>query len=409
MKTHLDKKVFAEALALLERVVPSKSHNPLLTYLSLALETSPAASLGDEPQKAPRLVLAGTNEEVSLRLFIGLNAFASQGEHQEASPVHVLVPAAPLAQVVRSLPGDEVLLEVGKEGLGLASGAFQTRLALADPEGFPELFVPEARLHLKALDLLKALVHVRYAASNEEYRGIFRGIQLEFGQSLRAVATDGYRLALYDLEGGLAWATSLGEPQAAPIRLVVPARAVDEMVRLLKAAGPEDEVALGFSVASSPGGSQGGTISLALAPAGKPWRAEMTVQLMEGSFPDYERVIPKEWALEVEVEAEVLKESLRRVGALASRENHRLDLLFEDGRLTLNAEGDYGKGREEVPLRTKGVAMSLSFNARYLLDALGPVEGVALLRFSGAQAPAAVSAKGDQEGGYLAVVVPLRV
>ena len=60
-------------------------------------------------------------------------------------------------------------------------------------------------------------------------------------------------------------------------------------------------------------------------------------------------------------------------------------------------------------MRTKGVAMSLSFNARYLLDALGPVEGVALLRFSGAQAPAAVSAKGDQEGGYLAVVVPLRV
>ncbi|KIX84432.1 DNA polymerase III subunit beta [Thermus filiformis] len=394
MKIQLDKKTLAEALALLERVIPSRSSNPLLTYLSLALP----AAIPDG--KGGALVLTGTNGEVDLRLFV-----LPSGREPVLGSGHVLIPAAPLAQVVRNLPGEEVLLEVEGE-LSLASASFQTRFAVADPEGFPEPLFPEPRLRLKAQDLLRALTHVRYAASNEEYRAIFRGIQLEFSEGgLRAVASDGYRLAVYDLKGAPVLERSA--------KLVVPARSVDEVVRVLKAVaspGDSDEVDLGFAE---------GTLGLSLAPKERPLGVRMAVRLMEGEFPDYERVIPKEYVLEAEVEADTLRESLKRVSVLADRQNHRVDLFFEsasplgearEGRLTLSAEGDYGKGREELPVRASGVAMTVSFNARYLLDALGPLEGPVRLRLSGAQTPAVVSGGGEGEpDGYLAVVVPLRV
>lgn len=411
MKTQLNRKTLAESLALLERIIPSRSANPLLTYLSLALTDA-------------SLVLTGTSGEVDLRLHLPIRLGRELG-----SGLHVLVPALPLAQVVRSLPGSASVLEVelGRVELSLAAASFQTRFSVAEPEGFPEPVFPEPMLALKAQDLLQALTHVRYAASNEEYRAVFRGIQLEFSErGLRAVASDGYRLALYDLE----LPTLEGElPQR---RLVVPARSVDEMVRVLKAAGggseasrgEPQEVGLGFtdgvlglSLNPLPLGSTTQAASSEVASRTEhledlegPLAVQMAVRLMEGEFPYYERVIPKEFLLEAEAEAEALKESLKRVSVLADRQNHRVDLFFEENQLTLRAEGDYGKGQEELPVRLSGPPITVSFNARYLLDALGPTEGTVRLGLSGTQTPAVIQeGGGGAQSGYLAVVVPLRV
>ena len=421
MKTQLNRKTLAESLALLERIIPSRSANPLLTYLSLVLTDA-------------SLVLTGTSGEVDLRLHLPIRLGRELG-----SGLHVLVPALPLAQVVRSLPGSASVLEVelGRVELSLAAATrclaqgakatFQTRFSVAEPEGFPEPVFPEPMLALKAQDLLQALTHVRYAASNEEYRAVFRGIQLEFSErGLRAVASDGYRLALYDLE-----LPNL-EGELPQCRLVVPARSVDEMVRVLKAAGggseasrgEPQEVGLGFtdgvlglSLNPLPLGSTTQAASSEVASRTEhledlegPLAVQMAVRLMEGEFPDYERVIPKEFVLEAEAEAEALKESLKRVSVLADRQNHRVDLFFEENQLTLRAEGDYGKGQEELPVRLSGPPMTVSFNARYLLDALGPTEGTVRLGLSGTQTPAVIQEGGEgAQSGYLAVVVPLRV
>lgn len=382
MKTKLNRKTLAEALALLERIIPSRSVNPLLTYLSLALADG-------------SLVLTGTNEEIDLRLRLPAHL-----DRPLDGPLHVLVPAHPLAQVVRSLPSTATVLEVefGGAELGLAAATqpgvkatFQTRLSVAGPEDFPPPRFPEPVLALKAQDLLQALTHVRYAASTEEYRAVFRGVQLEFSeQGLRAVATDGYRLALYNLELPL---------EGLRRKLVVPARSVDEMVRVLKAAGEGFEVGLGFTE---------GVLGLSSNPPreDEPLVVQMAIRLMEGEFPDYERVIPQDFVLEAEAEAEALRESLKRVSVLANRQNHRVDLFFEGDQLTLMAEGEYGKGQEELPVKLTGSPLTVSFNARYLLDALGPISGPMGLRLSGPQTPAVI---GGAQSGYLAVVVPLRV
>ena len=375
MNITVPKKLLSDQLSLLERIVPSRSANPLYTYLGLYAEEG-------------ALILFGTNGEVDLEVRLPAEA---------QSLPRVLVPAQPFFQLVRSLPGDLVALglasEPGQGGqLVLSSGRFRTRLSLAPAEGYPELLVPEGedkgafplRTRMPSGELVKALTHVRYAASNEEYRAIFRGVQLEFSpQGFRAVASDGYRLALYDLP----------LPQGFQAKAVVPARSVDEMVRVLKGAdGAEADLALGEGV-------------LALALEGGSG-VRMALRLMEGEFPDYQRVIPQEFALRVQVEGEALREAVRRVSVLSDRQNHRVELLLEEGRILLSAEGDYGKGQEEVPAQVEGPGMAVAYNARYLLEALAPVGDRAHLGISGPTSPSLIWGDGE---GYRAVVVPLRV
>ncbi|WP_234554111.1 DNA polymerase III subunit beta [Thermus caliditerrae] len=374
MNVSFPKNLLAEQLGLLERVIPSRSSNPLFTYLGLAV-------LPDT------LVLFGSNGEADLEVRL-LADVQGQGRY--------LVPAQPFFQLVRSLPGDLVELGLGQD-LELASGRFRTRLSLAPTEGYPELLFPSPeapsdayplQTTLSAEDLFRALAHVRYAASNEEYRAIFRGVQLEFGEKgVRAVASDGYRLALYDLKS----------PQPFQKKVVVPARSVDELTRVLKSVGEGPVVvALGQ-----------GTLGLAVSREGV-GQLRMAVKLMEGEFPDYERVIPKDFPLKATLEVEAFRESLRRVSVLADRQNHRVDLFFQDDRVLLTAEGDYGKGQEELPVRLEGTPLAVAYNARYLLEAFGPLSGQASLLLSGPTSPSLVRPVGEGEG-YQAVVVPLRV
>lgn len=387
MKVTIPKNLLTEHVSLLERVIPTRSSNPLFTYLGLAL--SPEA-----------LVLFGTNGEVDLEVRLDLQ---SEGEGR------FLVPAQPFFQLVKSLPGDQVELSFAGE-LSLSSGSFSTRLSLAPDEGYPDLFFPEPQgpsepyplqTLLSVEELSRALSHVRYAASNEEYRAIFRGVQLEFSEKgLRSVASDGYRLALY----------GLARPQPFTKKAVVPARSVDEMVRVLKGVG-EGRVAL----ALGPGILGLATETLADSP-GRQLR--MAVRLMEGEFPDYERVVPKEFPSKATFEVEAFREALRRVSVLADRQNHRVDLLFEAAspsgghrgdRVLFSAEGDYGKGQEEIPVRLEGTPLAVAYNARYLLEALSPLAGQATLFLSGPTSPSLLRPACLEGEEYQAVVVPLRV
>ena len=361
MQIRLPKRSFSEALAVLDRVVPTRASNVVLTQLWI--EARPEGVL-----------LRGSNGEIDLEILVPAEV---DGEGVR------LVPGQLLGQVVRNLPGE--LVEMAAEGgeLLIESGSFSTRLATASADDYPQFsFAAAEMLRLPAQELARAIQRVRYAASNEDYRAIFRGVQLELHPGrLRAVASDGFRLALYDLP----------MPLEREARLVVPARSADEIVKVLERV--EGEVALGVEGAH-----------LSLAGAG----FRLAAALMEGEFPDYERVIPSEFPLEARVAAPALRDSLKRVKVLADRNNHRVDLVFSGGSLEVVAAGDLGRGSErleaEVP---EDAEMLLAYNAEYLLDALGPVPQTARLRFSG---PASASVVQDEDdAGYLAVVVPLRV
>jgi DNA polymerase-3 subunit beta len=359
-KLTLATKALVEALARVERIIPKSSSHAGATLIAIDL--------------APGSVeLGGTNLDLDVRARLDADV---TGSGRYAMPAQVL------AQVARALPGDDVTFEFGPEEVAVASGSFDTKIRLVAAENAPTLRFPTAfDGEIDGAALARALEHARYAAAVADYQAVFRAVRLELHpQRTRAIATDGFRLASHqsDADSGL------------DADLLIPARSVDELLKLL-ADGPAK---LAIS---------GAQLTVATGPY------TLNLKLMEGAFPDYERVIPKAFPVEVAVDASALAQAVGRVAVMADKAgNHRVDLVVMDGRLQITSEGAFGRAEEELEVEQQGSdsRIALAYNARFLSEALAPIAGRVRLRFSGVTSPTVVDAPADP--AYLAMVVPLR-
>ncbi|GEM49497.1 DNA polymerase III subunit beta [Deinococcus cellulosilyticus] len=360
MQIQVTKKFLSDALSTLERIIPARSNNPVLSYVKI--------------QPSDRgIYLSGTNLELDMEGFV-----PAQVENGQA----VIVPAHLFAQIVRNLPGELVEINLNQSEITLTSGGSNFKLQTGDLSAFPEIQFPShSDVEMDAKELNRSLSSVRYATATEAFQQVFRGIKFELrAKQVRLVASDGFRLALRDFTGS-----------GVDRNLIVPAKSADELNRILK----EGLVKLTFgdhllSVASD--------------------RTKMNIKLLDGEFPDYERVIPSNIKVKVQLPASKLKEAVSRVAVLADKNaNNRVEFLVSESKLQLIAEGDYGRAQEVLEVLQEGSepAISLGFNAKFVSDALGPMEGDVVLQLSGVTTPALF--KTTDESGYLAVVVPLRI
>lgn len=359
MNIHLSRKQLTDGLSNVERIVPSRSSNPTLSLIGL--------NLSDD-----LLTLTGSNLDIDIQATVRVDA---KGQGSWALPAHVF------SQVVKALPGELVELAFEDAELEIRSSNYATKLQLVDAE-LPTVEFPEHYQGRFPGDrLAAALGHVRYAAAVAEYQAIFRGVKLEFDdRRTRAVATDGFRLAYYHMD----------EVAGLDGEIVIPARSVDELTKLLG----EGEAKLELGV---------GQLSLESGPY------KLNVKLMEGTFPDYQRVIPAQFPVSVVLLARELFEGVQRVAVMADRTaNNRIDLFVRGGTLQITAEGAYGRSQEALEASQQGSEseIALAYNADYLLNALRPIDGEVRFSFSGPTSPSVLASLKDPS--YLAMVVPLR-
>lgn len=361
MRVNVPKKALADVLSNVERIIPARSSNPGLSLLRIDLEDG-------------GLVLSGSSLDIDVRAKVPADV---TGDGSYAVVAHVF------GMVVRSLPADDVELDLSENELQITSGSYTTKLQLVSPGSTAVVsFTDELPGEIDADQLAKALTSARYAAAVADFQAVFRGVKLELADGrFRAVATDGFRLAYYDL--------GLGTGLEGDV--IVPARSVDELLRVL-GDGP---VRLSLD---------GGQMSV------KHGDYSLNLKLMEGAFPDYERVIPANFPVSITLSASRLAEAVNRVSLMADKTaNNRVDLFVKDGVATITAEGSYGRSQEELPVMQEGTdsEIAVAYNARFLVDALGPVGGDVRLMFSGSSSsPSVVRDLGDDN--YLAMVVPLR-
>lgn len=360
MRVHIPRKQLSDALGHVERIIPSRSSNPSLSLLQIDLdETS--------------MTLSGSNLDIDIEARVAADV---EGQGQYALPAHVF------GQVVRALPGELVELNFNDTELGIVSGNYATKLQLASAGSSSPLEFPKSYEGLMDASLLSsALNHVRYAAAVAEYQAIFRGVKLELDdKKTRTVATDGFRLAYYNL------------PVTSGLKadVVIPSKSVDEIIKLLA----EGEVKLSIDA---------GQLYLASGPF------KVNIKLMEGNFPDYNRVIPSQFPINVSLNAQSLAQAVSRVALMADKSaNNRIDMFIKDGRMQITAEGSYGRSQEALEVQQEGKEseMALAYNAKYLSDALSPINGDMQLRLSGTSSPSVMVSLADPN--YLAMVVPLR-
>jgi DNA polymerase-3 subunit beta len=334
------------------------------------------------------LVRAERSAGLTVSAFDTEIALTSQHRCEVLKDGLVALPARHLYDIVRSLGESEVLLKAHGSQVELRSGAARFRVVCSPAEDFPALPSPgDAALVEIPADLLALMIErTSFAISLDETRYNLGGIYVEQDKSeLKMVATDGHRLALIERE--LSGNLNLGQG------VIVPRKGLLELRRLL---GEEEagSCRLGFTKGSVVFRRDG---------------LQMVMRLLDGQFPDYRQVIPKEGSRLVRMSRQKLLESLKRVSLLSTDKSYGVKLELAPEKLTLSSQNpDLGEAQEEVEASVTGGALKIGFNARYLIDVLAVLScDEVQLGLSDELSPGVIRPVG--EAGYLAVVMPMRI
>jgi DNA polymerase-3 subunit beta len=319
-------------------------------------------------------------------------------EIQETAPADVemegavTAPAHTLYEIVRKLPdGAQVRFDLAGDDPRLVVAAGRSRFSLPVlPAGdFPAMSAGEfaTRFSLDRRDLARLIDKTRFAISTEETRYYLNGVYFHApaGEGLlRGVATDGHRLALAEM--------AAPEGAAGMPGVIVPRKAIQEVRRLLEDAGEEVQIALSDAKVRFSFG-----------------RAHLTSKLIDGSFPDYTRVIPRGNPRTLEVENRLFADAVDRVATISAERSRSVKLSLDEGRVVLTVNNpESGLAVEEIAAEYEADAMEIGFNARYLLDIAGQIgDSQAVFELADSASPTLVRDKADPQA--LFVLMPLRV
>jgi DNA polymerase-3 subunit beta len=372
MKVTIERAVLLKSLGHAQSVVERRNTIPILSNVKVQAE-----------ERELRL----TATDMDLEIVESVAADVS-------TPGGTTVPAHTLYDIVRKLPeGAQLELEStsGGERLTLRCGRSRFTLSCLPIEDFPALTSSELpfRFKLPAADLRALIDRTRFAISTEETRYYLNGIYLhtvthDGVNVLRAVATDGHRLARVELP----------VPQGAEGMpgVIIPRKTVAEVRKVIDEESENVEIALSET-----------QIHVGVGPA------FLTSKLIDGTFPDYERVIPEHNDKQLDVVCRDFKQAVDRVSAISSDRSRAVKLKLADGTLELSANSpEHGSASEELEVHYEGDAMEIGFNSRYLLDIAEQIGGdSARLSMADAGSPTVLYELGDRSAIY--VLMPMRV
>ncbi|MBU6299643.1 MAG: DNA polymerase III subunit beta [Alphaproteobacteria bacterium] len=319
----------------------------------------------------------------------------------EAIPADVLrngsatAPAHMLYDIVRKLPdGSQVQAELlASEGgrLAVSAGTVRFELACLPKEDFPQMAAGALphRFRLAVDDLKRLIDKTRFAISTEETRFYLNGIYVHAAkdgkaQALRAAATDGHRLARYELE--------LPEGAADMPGVIVPRKTVQELRRLLDDADGAIEVSLSDT-------------KIQFAFNG----VDLTSKLIDGTFPDYQRVIPAGNDKSLALEAKEFGQAVDRVSTISADKTRAVKLVLAKDKVTLSVVNpESGTATEDLGATYSATPIEIGFNARYLLDITGQIEGKSV-RFLLSDAGSPTIIEDTDDARTLYVLMPMRV
>ncbi|MEX0374708.1 DNA polymerase III subunit beta [Spiribacter pallidus] len=326
-----------------------------------------------------RLALTATDLEVELRAEIDLAG---------GQPGRLTVPARKLMDIVRNLPEDaRVNLAMEQERVLVTAGRSRFTLAPLPAEDFPVTDAIEAAqtVALPQSDLRWIVEKTHFAMALQDVRYYLNGLLFEMApQKLRAVATDGHRLALAALSPDLQIDT--------PTQVIIPRKGVQEMLRLLAESDDTVSVTLGSS-----------HVQVVLPDI------RFTSKLIDGRFPDYQRVIPDEDGPHAVVDRETLRKALVRASILSNEKYRGVRFGFEAEQMRIQSNNpEQEEAVEEIPATFSGEAMEVGFNASYVLDALAAIDDATVhIHVRDANSSALIIGESQRDARY--VVMPMRL
>lgn len=377
MKITIERAALLKALGHVQSVVERRNTIPILSNVLLDASSSKAAG--------GMLALTATDMDV---------AFVETVAAEVAKAGSTTVQAHTLYEIVRKLPeGSQVGLEwdAGKGQVALRAGRSTFALAALPADDFPKMAAGELphKFELGADALRQLIDKTRFAISTEETRYYLNGIYMhstsaEGVKVLRAVATDGHRLARIQMPLPAGAENIPG--------VILPRKTVMEVRKLIDEVQGAVEVSLSDTRVRFSFGD-----------------AVLVSKLIDGAFPDYERVIPSGNDKTMEVACRDFAQAVDRVATISTEKSRAVKMALTKGTLALSANSaEAGSANEEIEVAYQGAAIEIGFNARYLLDIAEQIEGEnATFRMADAASPTIVTDSADQSALY--VLMPMRV
>ena len=288
-----------------------------------------------------RISLTATDMEVEI--VVKLDATIEQGGA-------ITVPARKFLDITRALPNDaSITFEIKEDKVKIHSGRSRFLLATQPPTEFPSIgsFKPIIEFELLNHTLAALVESTQFAMAHQDVRYYLNGLLFELSSDLiRAVATDGHRLALCDRK------VDIGAVD--PLQIIVPRKGVVEIMRML--GGAEELIQISIS---------GNHMTVMTA------EQSLTTKLVDGRFPDYERVIPRAGEKRVGADREVLKAGLARASILSNEKFRGVRVVLSNNQLTAIAHNpEQEEAEEEIEVKYDGDELEIGFNVSYLLDVL---------------------------------------
>lgn len=368
MKFTITREKLHEGLGAVAASVPSKTTLPVLA--NILVEASKDG-----------LKLSGTDLDISVSTTIPASV------DQEGATT---LPARKLVEIVKELPNAAIrMTSSGEQRATIECGKSKFKLLGLSRDEFPAF--PSVKFEggwkVAAKDLQKLITHVAFAASTEESRPILNGVLWELrADRMRMVATNGHRLARMDVP-----TSGQGGGQA---DLIIPPKALEQIRRLF---GGDEEIEIGKS--DNHLGFRSTT-------------TQVYTRLIEGPYPNYEQVIPRENDKSLTADKAALAAALRRMSIVASDQTHRIRMAFTNGACKMSVQTpDLGEAQEELAVAYEGDSLEIGFNAAYMLEILKymPTDEVRMTFKAPERAATCEPVGWDDPASFMTLVMPLRL
>lgn len=364
-----NKKELLDSLNKIHSVVEKRNTLQILSNIFLGVQND-------------QLTIKATDLEVSMETVI---------------PVQILetgratVSAKNFLDIVKQLPEKEIHIH-SKENhwVGISCGKSNFNIMGLAPEDFPSLpsYAGKTNSRARVEVLQKMIDHSLYAVSLDETRYHMNGVCLESSESggYRMVATDGHRLAYY--EDQLFEGAGMNLPKG----IIIPRKGIQEIRKVIEGAGPTIEFSL-----------EGNHVLV------KTQNTFLTVRLIEGIFPDYRQVIPKNNTRVLELDRKILLDSLNRVSLLANEKSRGVKFFLSQGKLEISSSNpDIGEASESIETTYNSDQLEIGFNATYWIDTLSVIQTPSVLvELNDRMSPGIVKLPNSSQ--YLSVLMPMRL
>jgi DNA polymerase-3 subunit beta len=366
MKVSITREKLQEGLAAVSGSIPTRTTLPVLSNILLETESD-------------GLRLSGTDLDTSVSIRVPAEVEAGGS---------ITAPARKLQEIARELPPAPVNLSAQGDAITISSGRSRFRLNGLSKDEFPAFPVVgfDESWRVTGRELNELITHVSFAVSTEETRPILNGVLWELGaHEMRMVATNGHRLAKMTIPRSGSGAEG---------QLIVHPRALVQVQKLFRA---DEEVEVARS--DNHLGFRGGNV-------------QIYTRLIEGPYPNYEQVIPKDNDKILIADRAGLTGAIRRMAIVASDQTHRIRLSVGGPMMKFSVQTpDLGEGSEELPVEYQGDPLEIGFNANYMLELLRymPTDEVKL-SFKAPERAATMEPLGNEDApDFLCLVMPLRL